>query len=326
MLSTLKNYGTKELFQRSFGFFQAETRRRYTGFGRFQNWVSMLWCVLRHGSSPAEYIHLNFDKKSDRERAKYFTMFRTDRFLKKANTGDASALWDKALFNRRFSAYLNRDWLDVSQATEEEFSDFIRAHGTVMLKATSLSCGKGISRYTWQEGDDLTALYNNNRDVLLEEYIVQHPALAAFNPTSVNVPRLNTMLDQNGEPHLFSAFFRTGNGNTVVDNMGAGGMAAHIDVETGIVDTLAIDEETHEYLVHPISGQIFPGLQIPFWEEAKAAVLSAAKEIPNIRYIGWDVAITETGVCVIEGNSRADPCVRQFVDRRGWYEELKKLL
>ena len=326
MLSTLKKYGSKELFQRSFGFFDQETRRKYSGGGIVCNWISMLWCVLRHGSSPAEYIHLQFDRKSDRERARYFTMFRTDRFLKKANTGDSSLLWDKARFNRHFSAYLNRDWLDVSTATEEEFSDFIRSHSVVMLKATSLSCGKGISRYTYREGDDLTALYNNNRDVLMEEFIVQHPKLAAFNPSSVNVPRLNTMLDQNGEPHLFSAFFRTGNGDTVVDNMGAGGMAAHIDVETGIVDTLAVDEETHEYLLHPISGQVFPGLQIPFWDEAKAVVLKAAREIPNMRYVGWDVAITETGVCLIEGNGRADPCVRQFVDRRGWYHDLKKYL
>lgn len=326
MLSTLKKYGSKELFQRSFGFFQKETNQQYSGFNRVRNWVTMFWCALRHGSSPAEYIHLNFDKKSDWERSRYFTMFRTDRFLKKANTGDSSILWDKVSFNRHFSAYLNRDWLDVSKATEEEFSEFVRSHGTVMLKATTLSCGSGISRYTYHEGDDLTTLYNNNRNVLMEEYIVQHPKLAAFNPSSVNVPRLNTMVDQNGEPHLFSAFFRAGNGDTVVDNLGAGGMAAHIDVATGIVDTLAIDEEKHEFIRHPITGQVFPGLQIPFWEEAKAVVLQAAREIPGMRYIGWDVAITETGVCLIEGNGRADPCVRQFVDRRGWYEELKKYL
>lgn len=326
MKEMFKEASLKELFVRSFGFFIHETRSRYSGFGRFQNWVSMFWCVLRHGASPAEYARLNFDKKNDRERSRYFTMVRGERFLKQANTGDFTLFRDKVRFNHRFSAYLNRDWLDVSLATEEEFCNFVRAHGTVMLKATNLASGRGISRYTYQDGDDLTALYNSNRDVLMEEFIVQHPRLAAFNPSSVNTPRLNTMLDKNGEPVIFSAFFRSGSGSTVVDNMGAGGMAAHIDVETGIVDTLAVDEETHEYLRHPISGQVFPGLQIPFWEEVKAVVLHAAKEVPNMRYIGWDVAITETGVCLIEGNGRADPCVRQFVDRRGWYEDLKKLL
>lgn len=327
MKDMLKEASLKELFARSFGFFRKETRRRYPGlWARFINWVSMFWCVLRHGSSPAEYAHLNFDRKNDRERSRYFTMFRFERFIKKANTGDTMLFRDKVRFNHRFAAYLNRDWLYVPEATEEEFADFVRSHGTVMLKATDLACGRGISRYTYHEGDDLHALYEANRDVLVEEFIVQHPALAAFNPSSTNVPRLNTMLDKNGEPQLFSAFFRSGSGDTVVDNMGAGGMAAHIDVETGIVDTLAIDEDANEFLVHPISGQVFPGLRIPHWEEAKAAVLRAAKEVPDMRFIGWDVAVTENGVCIVEGNGRADPCVRQFVDRRGWYKELMAML
>ena len=327
MKDMLKEASLKELFVRSFRYFNEETNRLYSGFfARLVNWLSMFWCVLRHGASPAEYAHLHFERLNDRERSRYFTMVRFERFVKKANSGDSMLFRDKLRFNRRFAEYLHRDWMDVSQATEEEFADFVRSHGTVMLKATDLASGRGISRYTYREGDDLTALYNANRSILMEEFIHQHPKLAAYNPASTNVPRLNTMLDQNGEPHIFSAFFRSGSGDAVVDNMGAGGMAAHIDVETGIVDTLAIDEGGREYLVHPLTGQIFPGLQIPHWEEAKAIVMKAAREIPDMRYIGWDVAVTEEGVCIVEGNGRADPCVRQFVDRRGWYKELKSML
>ena len=327
MKEMLREASLRELFSRSFGFFKRDIRRRYSSpFARFCIWVSMFWCVLRHGSSPAEYAHLYFDLKSDRERSRYFTMFRFERFIKKANTGDIMKFRDKIQFNHIFSDYLGRDWMDVSKATEEEFSAFVRAHGTVMLKATDLACGRGISRYTYQEGDDLHALYEENRHILMEEFIVQHPVLAAYNPGSTNVPRLNTMIDRDGKPVVFSAFFRTGSGDSVVDNMGAGGMAAHIDVDTGIVDTLAIDEEANEYLVHPLTGKVFPGLQIPHWEEAKAAVLKAALEVPDMRYIGWDVAVTEDGVRIVEGNSRADHCVRQFVDRRGWYKELSAML
>ena len=326
MKEMLREATIRELLRSSFGFFQQENRRCYRGLARLWNWIAMLWCVLRHGSSPAEYTHLYFDKKNDRERDRYFTMLRFERFIKKANTGDKMIFMNKIRFNERFSAYLNRDWLDVSRATPEEFARFVKDHGAVMLKATELSCGKGISRYEYREGDDLDALYQANRDTLAEEFIVQHPALAAFHPGSVNVPRLNTMLDKNGEPHLFSAFFRAGSGDAVVDNMGAGGMAAHIDPETGIVTTLAIDMQRREYIRHPVSGQVFPGLRIPHWEEAKDLVLRAAREVPDMRYIGWDVAVTEDGVCLIEGNDRADICVRQFVDRRGWYKELTALL
>lgn len=316
----------KGLLSSSFGFFREQMKKQYSGPRLVGVWLSMLWCALRHGSSPAEYAHLNFDKKSDRERARYFTMFRFERFIKKANTGDKRLFVDKTAFNRRFAPYLGRDWLDMSQAGFEEFTDFVHRHGQVMIKATSLSSGKGISKYTYDPADDLRALYDTNRDKLVEQVIIQHPALAAFNPPSVNVPRLNTMINKNGEVHIFSALFRTGQGNTAVDNLDAGGMCATIDVETGIIVNTAIDKQHREYISHPTSGQVFPGFRVPFWEEAKALAIAAAKEVPDMRYIGWDVAITSDGVCLVEGNDRADMCNRQFVDRRGWYKQLTDML
>ena len=316
----------KGLLASSFGFFREQMKAQYSGARLFGVWASMFWCVLRHGASPAEYARLDFDRKSDRERARYFTMFRFERFIKKANTGDKRVFIDKTAFNRRFSGYLGRDWLDVSKASFEEFADFVRAHGQVMIKATSLSCGKGIVKYAYAPSDDLRALYERSRDTLVEQLVVQHPALAAFNPASTNVPRLNTMVDREGQVHIFSAFLRTGAGDTAVDNMGAGGMAAHIDVDTGLVTTPAIDVRRREYIVHPVTGVPFVGFAVPHWDEAKAAVTAAAKEVPGMRYIGWDVAVTEDGVCLIEGNDRADICVRQYVDRRGWYRELTAML
>ena len=37
-------------------------------------------------------------------------------------------------------------------------------------------------------------------------------------------------------------------------------------------------------------------------KEAKEMILKAAMEVPQIRYIGWDVAVTPTGPAIIEGN------------------------
>lgn len=316
----------KGLFASSFGFFRERMRKQYHGLGLFAVWLSMFWCVLRHGASPAEYAHLDFDKKSDRERARYFTMFRFERFIKKANTGDKQLFINKAAFNRRFADDLHRDWLDVSQASFTEFADFIRSHGQVMIKAASLSSGKGITKYAYDPADNLPALYDANRDKLLEQVIVQHPAMAAFNPSSVNVPRLNTMIDRDGQVRIFSALFRTGQGDTVVDNLDAGGMCATIDVDTGVIINTAIDKQSREYIRHPVTGQVFPGFQVPHWDQAKALAVKAARQTPDMRYIGWDVAITETGVCLVEGNDRADMCNRQLVDRQGWYKQLTAML
>ena len=47
----------------------------------------------------------------------------------------------------------------------------------------------------------------------------------------------------------------------------------------------------------------FQGYQIPYVKEAIDLCLKAATVVPQLRYIGWDVATTPTGPAIIEGNT-----------------------
>jgi len=317
---------TKQLFDDSFSMFTSWLRQTYSPARRVFIWSDMCWCVLRHGASPSDYVFYRFDEKSDRERATYFTMHRFEHFLRMVNTGDKSLFFNKLRFCQRFDKYLKRSWLDVSNATQEEFDAFIRREGQVIVKPTGLSSGHGIWKYTYSEQDDLEALRKKTAGMLMEHVICQHPNMAEFNPHCVNVPRLNTFLDAKGEPHLISALFRSGIGNTVVDNLGSGGMIAHVDPETGIVTNTALDLKRNEYIRHPKSEKCIVGFQIPYWEQAKALVLQAAREVPTVRWVGWDVAILPDGVCLVEGNDQADVRNLQYADRRGWCRAVCKML
>jgi len=53
---------------------------------------------------------------------------------------------------------------------------------------------------------------------------------------------------------------------------------------------------------HCNSGYCYEGKKIPFIEEACNMVLQAAKKIPELRFLGWDVAITPWGPVVVEVN------------------------
>ena len=44
------------------------------------------------------------------------------------------------------------------------------------------------------------------------------------------------------------------------------------------------------------------GFKVPFYEEACQMVKEASKVVPSVRYVGWDVAITNKGPVIIEGN------------------------
>ena len=52
-----------------------------------------------------------------------------------------------------------------------------------------------------------------------------------------------------------------------------------------------------------MTGTPIKGFQFPDWEKAIELVLGAAREIPQMAYVGWDIAFTPDGPCLVEGNN-----------------------
>jgi translation elongation factor EF-G len=120
-----------------------------------------------------------------------------------------------------------------------------------------------------------------------------------------------------------------GNGK-VMDNVDCGGMAARIDLESGKLLTVGADKAGNTFTKHPITGTDIIGFTIPYWEEAKAMCMEAARKVPQMRFIAWDVAITENGPTFIEGNSFPSHAVPQFAahypDGIGILPEFRKFI
>ena len=68
------------------------------------------------------------------------------------------------------------------------------------------------------------------------------------------------------------------------------------------------------------------GREIPLWKEAMAMVKRAAEMIPSVKYIGWDVAISENGPLFIEGNHDPDLDIMEFVGNSGYLPLIKRHL
>lgn len=106
-----------------------------------------------------------------------------------------------------------------------------------------------------------------------------------------------------GGVNIIAVTLRVGSKNSIVDNVHSGGTYYHVDVETGIVDQKGMDGYGNwSYLRHPDSGVIMPGYKIPRFSEVMSFVISVAKHLPGARYVGWDIAITQDSIEVIEGN------------------------
>ena len=85
------------------------------------------------------------------------------------------------------------------------------------------------------------------------------------------------------------------------------------------MDTIGYDAHNNTYIVHPITGKQIIGARIPYWEECKTFVKGAARHIPSVRYIGWDIVIQSGGrFLLIEGNDNADHDFQQLHNRGLW--------
>lgn len=92
-----------------------------------------------------------------------------------------------------------------------------------------------------------------------------------------------------------AAVLRIGRKGKTADNFRQHGIAATIDVGKGIVNAPGIDREFKRYIVHPDSGEQIIGFKVPSWDKIVDLVTKAAKVIPEVRYVGWDVAVDIDG-------------------------------
>lgn len=65
------------------------------------------------------------------------------------------------------------------------------------------------------------------------------------------------------------------------------------------------------------------GKVIPYWDKIIEMIKRAALVIPEVRLVGWDVAITSNGVQIIEGNHNPGIQMLEYVGRG---QHLKQIL
>jgi hypothetical protein len=111
---------------------------------------------------------------------------------------------------------------------------------------------------------------------------------------------------------ILSAILKIGSSATFpTDNWryGAGGVTARVDLETGRLDrALTFDPRKgggrRPRPDHPESQVMIEGEIVPDWEAVKRQMLDIAARLPCSGLVGWDVALTPTGVVIVEGNGR----------------------
>lgn len=142
-----------------------------------------------------------------------------------------------------------------------------------------------------------------NGKFIFQRKIVQHQEMNRLNPGAVNTIRIVTIND-GSRTYPFAAILRVGTQKSgCADNTSAGGIALGINDDGLLYEKGMLKPQYGTTLSsHPDTGVIFKEFKIPYYTEAVKLVCQAHKFFYNVRSIGWDVAISENGPIIIEGN------------------------
>lgn len=280
------------------------------------------WCFVRFGITPNEYLGWNCWRYSNRMLKSFYTARHSAKYEGIFNNQSYAHFFDnKVDFNKKFTQFVNRDWIYTKESQEAEIVDFLQSHNKVIAKPIGLSSGRGI--HVVDKGTNLGGDY---KDCLLESFIKQHTKMSELNPSSVNSVRVYTLIQKNGVPKILSASIRVGGKEAEVDNYHAGGCGYPIDIKTGIVYMPGTDIKGSQHVFHPSTGYKMIGFEVPNWQELIQFVFKAMAVIPEIRLPAWDVAVLDEGFEMIEGNCNGDPGFMQAPSKIGKKREILKEL
>jgi hypothetical protein len=165
------------------------------------------------------------------------------------------------------------------------------------------------------------AARSREKGYLVQPRKVNHPALADLSNGALVTIRVMTLRDEKGGFEPTEAAIRMARGsNRTVDNFHAGGIAAPVDLASGVVGRatdMGLRPQSRWHDVHPDSGAPIAGRVIPQWQEILALAVRAHGVFRDRVAVGWDIALLPDGPYLIEGNGSPDADILQRLLRQG---------
>ena len=222
-----------------------------------------------------------------------------------------------------YGKYYKRDLLGVTKENKDKFLELAQKHEELIIKPIGSFGGNGVKRI---KTDNPSELYDSLIDeyegiFVAEEPIKQAQSISKLHPNSVNTLRVPTIrFDDEVVPHHVA--FRCGQGGNIVDNACSGGILGYVDMKTGEILS-ACDSNGVSITKHPTTGEDFVGFKIPRIDEALELAKELALVYPEYRWVGWDLALTDDGWVMVEGNSHPQIEIYERATKTGMYSDFK---
>lgn len=167
-----------------------------------------------------------------------------------------------------------------------------------------------------------STVFEKNCGYIFQRKITQCVEMARLNPCSINTIRIVTV-NKDGNPYVLSSVLRVGTAKSCnVDNWAAGGLSVGVN-NLGKLRKYGFFKHADlgKTDIHPDTKVVFSEFQIPQYRECAAAAIEAHRHFYGVRFIGWDVAVTDQGPVFIEGNDNWEISLMQASNvpmRKDW--------
>lgn len=173
------------------------------------------------------------------------------------------------------------------------------------------------------------------QNYLIERFCVAHHELARLWSAKA-LGTLRVVTYRKGETvTLIYALLRLPSGGNTHDNFSngaSGNLISAVDCANGSLGPAVgrraqgLFATFEKFASNPDNGQLIVGCAVPFWQDVISLVSQASKAFEHIPLIGWDVAVTDEGPILIEGNHNPDPHGIQILTGKGMAEILSSVI
>ena len=268
--------------------------------GKLYLLIDIFICKIKYKANLNDYKMFSMYLLNNKERKTILTSGKNLILTNKLNDYSKLHIFEnKNEFNEVFGDYLKRKWMFINRKNYNEFECFIKNMDYIIAKPNDNTEGKRIEKI--KVGDySIKELYNYLKDkdlLLVEEVIKQHNYLNKLYSKSINRVTVVTIL-YNDITYIISINLNLGN-NSIVDSLKRGGMTNKIDIETGTSLHPFCDRGLNNYYFHPVTKEKINNIKLPYINEIKSLVKDLSKIIKTVRYVNWDIAITNDGPILI---------------------------
>jgi Sugar-transfer associated ATP-grasp len=149
-------------------------------------------------------------------------------------------------------------------------------------------------------------------DCIVQPYCENHSSLVPITNGALACLRILTGIDRAGHTELIWAMLSLPFGAL---KSSTGGIVCRLAPETGTMTRAITIGTGRDAISHPDTGALLIGITVPFWRDSIALATRAhATAFSRFAFLGWDVALTETGPVLLETNGGWGALHHQMLD------------